>query len=84
MNVRFEPCRNCGTPRDPDLKIPCDVCGSQYYPIIGYSYAHEAKMILGFFLVLGIILLAAIVIGVIVFAGMIKSINANIPFWIFA
>lgn len=67
MNIRFIPCAHCGTPRDPDLTQPCQLCGSRQYALLGYSYRHEARSMIILLAAVGIILAAAVVVGAVVF-----------------
>ncbi len=55
-------CPNCGTPRDINLDLPCSLCGSRKYYLIGYIYPREAKIIS---VIILLVLLLAITSGVI-------------------
>jgi hypothetical protein len=63
-NVRQSQCDHCQTLRDPNLRKPCDLCGSRKYLFIGYSYQHEAKRILVTVSIIGFLLLAAVLAGI--------------------
>jgi hypothetical protein len=45
------------------MRIPCPLCRSRNYLIIGYSYEHEARTVMLMLIVIGGILLLAIVLG---------------------
>ncbi len=66
MNVRFEPCAHCGAMRNPDLTQPCSLCGSRKFPLLGYSYVHEARALIWMIAIISVILAAAVLIGAVV------------------
>jgi hypothetical protein len=75
VNVRSEPCEHCGTPRDPNKTLPCPLCGSRHYPIIGYSYEHEARTVLLMGSIIAVALLLAVVVGATVFVTMLSQLH---------
>ncbi len=42
-NLKQITCPNCGTERSTDLRIPCPLCGSKKFMVLGYTYQHEIK-----------------------------------------
>jgi hypothetical protein len=68
LKIRFVPCEHCGSPRDPALAQPCPLCHSRRYPLIGYSYQHEARtlMLMGVVIALLVLLATAAGAGVLV------------------
>ena len=63
LKIRYVLCEHCGSPRDPDLGQGCPLCHSQRYPIIGYSYQHEARTLMSMGVVIAGLVLLAVLIG---------------------
>ena len=54
-------CPKCGAFRSPDLKVPCDLCGSRFVPILGYTYQQEIIAFLVIMVMLTVILIAFLI-----------------------
>jgi hypothetical protein len=63
LKIRYVPCEHCGSPREPDLGQACPLCNSRRYPIIGYSYPHEARILMTMGLVIAGLVLLAVLVG---------------------
>ncbi len=63
MKIRYALCEHCGSPRDPNLALACPVCNSRRYPLIGYSYRHEARTLMSLGVVMAGLVLLAVLIG---------------------
>ena len=63
LGVRHVPCQHCGSPRDPDQTRPCPLCRSRRYPLIGYSFQHEARTLMTMGLVMAGLLLLSVLAG---------------------
>jgi hypothetical protein len=63
LKIRYVPCEHCGSPRDPNLGLACPLCLSRRYPIIGYSYAHEARTLMLMGVIVAVLGLLAVLIG---------------------
>ena len=63
LKIRYVACEHCGSPRDPDLGQPCPLCSSRRYPLIGYSYPHEARTLMTIGLVIAALVLLAVLAG---------------------
>jgi hypothetical protein len=63
--IRYVICDHCGSPRNPELTQPCPLCRSRKYPLIGYSYQHEARTLM----VMGLIITSLTLLAVLVGAG---------------
>ena len=63
LKVRYVACEHCGSPRDPDLGQACPLCNSRRYPLIGYSYPHEARTLMTMGLVIAALALLAVLAG---------------------
>jgi hypothetical protein len=63
LRLRYVLCEHCGSPRDPNLGQPCPLCNSRRYPLIGYSYQHEARTLMTMGLVIASLVLLAVVAG---------------------
>jgi hypothetical protein len=63
LKLRYVLCEHCGSPRDPNLGQPCPLCYSRRYPLIGYSYQHEARTLMTMGLVIAGLVLLAVVAG---------------------
>ncbi|MEP7357551.1 MAG: hypothetical protein ABI847_09960 [Anaerolineales bacterium] len=61
--TRYVPCEHCGSPRDPNLGEACPLCNSRRYPIIGYSYQHEARTLMTMGVVITVLALLAVLAG---------------------
>ena len=61
--TRYVPCEHCGSPRDPSLGEACPLCNSRQYPVIGYSYQHEARTLMTMGVVITVLTLLAVLIG---------------------
>jgi hypothetical protein len=61
LGIRYVACEHCGSPRDPELARPCPLCRSRRYPLIGYSFQHEARTLMTMGLaMIGLLLLAVL------------------------
>jgi hypothetical protein len=58
-------CSHCGSQRDHDLRIPCEVCKSRKTFLLGYSYGIEAKHFKIFLFAIFLIFVFAISAGAI-------------------
>jgi hypothetical protein len=74
LRIRYVACEHCGSPREPDLGLPCPLCLSRRYPIIGYSYQHEARTLMLMGLVLALLVLLAVLAG----AGVLVALEARL------
>ena len=63
LRIRYVSCEHCGSPREPNLRLACPLCRSRRYPLIGYSYAHEARTLMLMGVVIAIQGLLAVLIG---------------------
>ena len=63
LKIRYVLCEHCGNPREPDLGRACPLCGSRRYPLIGYSYQHEARTLMLMGLVIAALGLLAALAG---------------------
>ncbi len=63
LKIRYVACEHCGSPRDPDLGQACPLCNSRRYPLIGYSYPHEARTLMTMGLVIAGLVLLAVLAG---------------------
>ena len=63
LKIRYVSCEHCGSPRDPDLGQACPLCNSRRYPVIGYSYPHEARTLMTMGLVMAGLVLLAVLAG---------------------
>jgi hypothetical protein len=63
LKIRYVPCQHCGSPREPELGQPCPLCNSRLYPLIGYSYPHEARTLMTMGLVIAGLVLLAVLVG---------------------
>ncbi len=63
LQARYVPCEHCGSPRDPNLAEPCPLCNSRRYPLIGYSYQHEARTLMTMGVVITVLALLTVLIG---------------------
>ena len=61
--TRYVPCEHCGSPRDPNLGEACPLCNSRRYPLIGYSYQHEARTLMTMGVVITVLALLAVLVG---------------------
>jgi len=61
-NIKDITCANCGTERNKDLKIPCPLCGSKKFIVLGYTYQHEAKSFLRGAIGIGVLVLSILTI----------------------
>ena len=74
LKIRYVACENCGSPRDRDLGQPCPLCNSRRYPIIGYSYQHEARTLMLMGVVITVLGLLAVLIG----AGVLMALETGL------
>jgi hypothetical protein len=58
--VRYIPCEQCGSPRDPRLGRACPLCSSRSYPLVGYCYPHEARTLMTMSVVIAVLALLAV------------------------
>ncbi len=65
LKIRYVPCQHCGSPREPELGQPCPLCNSRRYPLIGYSYPHEARTLM----TMGLVIVGLVLVAVLVGAG---------------
>jgi hypothetical protein len=63
LKLRYVLCEHCGSPRDPNLAQACPLCSSRRYPLIGYSYQHEARTLMTMGLVIAGLVLLAVAAG---------------------
>lgn len=63
LRIRYVLCPHCGSPRDPNLSQACPLCQSRRYPLIGYSYRHEARTLMTMGLVIALLALVAVGAG---------------------
>jgi hypothetical protein len=63
LGIRYVPCEHCGSPRDPNLSRACPLCHSRRYPLIGYSFQHEARTLMTMGLIMAGLLLVAVLAG---------------------
>ena len=63
LKIRYVSCVHCGSPRDPELGQACPLCNSRRYPLIGYSYPHEARTLMTMGLVIAALALLAVLAG---------------------
>ncbi|MCC7358331.1 MAG: hypothetical protein IT317_02570 [Anaerolineales bacterium] len=63
QRIRYVLCEHCGSPREPNLGVPCPLCDSRRYPLIGYSYRHEARTLMTMGVVIALLALAAVGAG---------------------
>ena len=63
LRIRYVLCEHCGSPRDPNLGAPCPLCNSRRYPLIGYSYRHEARTLMAMGVVIALLALLAVGAG---------------------
>ncbi|MGH2522779.1 MAG: hypothetical protein ACRDH2_09790 [Anaerolineales bacterium] len=74
LKIRYVLCEHCGSPRDPDLSRACPLCNSRRYPLVGYSYQHEARTLMTMGLVIAALVLLAVLIG----AGVLVVLEMNL------
>jgi hypothetical protein len=74
LKVRYVSCPLCGSPRDPDLKQVCPLCNSRRYPLIGYTYQHEARTLM----TMGVVMAALALLAVLVGAGVLVWLELNL------
>jgi hypothetical protein len=74
LKIRYVPCEHCGNPRDPNLSLACPLCLSRKYPLIGYSYAHEARTLMLMGVVIAVLGLVAVLVG----AGVLVMLEARL------
>ncbi len=72
--IRYVACEHCGSPRDPDLTQPCPLCSSRRYPIIGYSYQHEARTLM----TMGVVIAALVLLAVLAGAGVLVALETSL------
>ncbi len=72
--MRYVPCEHCGSPRDPNLGDACPLCNSRRYPLIGYSYQHEARTLMTMGVVITVLTLLAVVVG----AGVLMALETGL------
>jgi hypothetical protein len=63
LRIRYVLCEHCGSPRDPNLSLACPLCSSRRYPLIGYSYRHEARTLMAMGVVIALLALVAVAVG---------------------
>ena len=63
QRIRYVLCEHCGSPRDPNLGAACPLCNSRRYPLIGYSYRHEARTLMAMGVVIALLALLAVGAG---------------------
>ena len=63
LRIRFVLCPHCGSLRDPNLSQTCPLCNSRRYPLIGYSYRHEARTLMAMGVVIALLALVAVGVG---------------------
>jgi hypothetical protein len=63
LRLRYVLCEHCGSPRDPNLGLACPLCSSRRYPLIGYSFQHEARTLMTMGLAIAALVLLAVVAG---------------------
>jgi hypothetical protein len=63
QKIRYVLCEHCGSPRDPNLRLGCPLCNSRRYPLIGYSYQHEARTLMTMGVVIAGLALLAVLAG---------------------
>ncbi len=63
LKIRYVLCPHCGSPRDPNLAVACPLCNSRRYPLIGYSYRHEARTLMTMGVVIALLALLAVALG---------------------
>ncbi len=63
LRIRYVLCPHCGSPRDPNLSQACPLCNSRRYPLIGYSYRHEARTLMAMGVVIALLALVAVGVG---------------------
>jgi hypothetical protein len=74
LNVRYVACEHCGSSRDPNLGQACPLCNSRRYPLIGYSYQHEARTLMSLGVAIAVLALLAALIG----AGVLIVLETNL------
>ncbi len=72
--IRYVACEHCGSPREPDLNQPCPLCSSRRYPIIGYSYQHEARTLM----TMGVVVAALVLLAVLAGAGVLVELETSL------
>jgi hypothetical protein len=72
--TRYVPCEHCGSPRDLNLSEACPLCNSRRYPLIGYSYQHEARTLMTMGVVIMVLTLLAVLIG----AGVLMALETGL------
>jgi len=72
--TRYVPCEHCGSPRAPNLGEACPLCNSRRYPLIGYSYQHEARTLMTMGVVITVLTLLAVLIG----AGVLMALETGL------
>ena len=76
LKIRYVSCEHCGCPRAPDLDQACPLCNSRRYPLIGYSYQHEARTLMTMGVVIAVLVLLAVLTGIGVLVALELSLNA--------
>ena len=74
LNVRYVACEHCGSPCHPNLGLACPLCNSRRYPLIGYSYQHEARTLMTLGVTIAVLVLLAALIG----AGVLIALETNL------
>lgn len=75
LKIRYVLCDLCGTPRDPDLSQACPLCHARRYPIINYSYQHEARTLM----LMGVIVATLVLVAVLIGAGVVVALELRLP-----
>lgn len=74
LKIRYVLCEHCGSPRDPNLGQACPLCSSRRYPIIGYSYPHEARTLM----TMGVVIAALVLLAVLIGTGVLVALETNL------
>jgi hypothetical protein len=74
LRIRYVPCEHCGSPRDPNLGEPCPLCHSRRYPLIGYSYQHEARTLM----LMGLAIAALVLVAALAGAGVLMMLESRL------
>lgn len=74
LKIRYVLCELCGTPRDPDLTQPCPLCQARRYPIINYTYQHEARTLM----LMGIVMAGLVLLAVLIGAGVLVALEMDL------
>jgi hypothetical protein len=70
-------CPHDGVPRNPNLSIPCDTCGSRNFLIFGYRYPHEISQIKTMIWIIAGFVILAIIGGALYFIWMASGLSAT-------